>query len=160
MDVILREDIETLGRRGQVVKVAAGYARIAAVHGANPYVVPPSAFPGDPAYAHMGAAWHGTTSAYGPAFTLAAQPVALAVHSSAAAAAWAFKALAAAGVLLAAALAGVLARRTTFAVVTTLEAAPLHEAERFCDLLQAGKSKQALAAFRQLDKEHPARRLH
>jgi hypothetical protein len=92
------------------------YARISAVHGVNPYVVRPSAFPGDPAYAHMGAAWHGTTSAYGPAFTLAAQPVALAVHSSAAAAAWAFKALAAAGVLLAAALAGVLARRTTFAV--------------------------------------------
>jgi len=27
MDVILREDIDTLGRRGQVVKVAAGYAR-------------------------------------------------------------------------------------------------------------------------------------
>ena len=27
MDVILREDIETLGRRGQVVKVAASYAR-------------------------------------------------------------------------------------------------------------------------------------
>lgn len=27
MDVILREDIETLGRRGQVVKVAPGYAR-------------------------------------------------------------------------------------------------------------------------------------
>jgi hypothetical protein len=92
------------------------YARIAAVHGANPYVVRPSAFPGDPAYAHMGAAWHGTTSAYGPAFTLAAQPIALAVHSSASAAAWAFKALAAAGVLLAAALAGVLSRRTAFAV--------------------------------------------
>ena len=30
-------------------------------------------------------------------------------------------------------------RRTTFAVVTTLEAAPLHEAEKFCDLLDAGK---------------------
>jgi anion-transporting ArsA/GET3 family ATPase len=30
-------------------------------------------------------------------------------------------------------------RRTTFAVVTTLEAAPLHEAENFCDLLDAGK---------------------
>jgi anion-transporting ArsA/GET3 family ATPase len=28
-------------------------------------------------------------------------------------------------------------RRTTFAVVTTLEAAPLHEAERFCEELQA-----------------------
>ena len=27
MDVILREDIDTLGRRGQVVKVAPGYAR-------------------------------------------------------------------------------------------------------------------------------------
>ena len=27
MEVILREDIETLGTRGQVVKVAAGYAR-------------------------------------------------------------------------------------------------------------------------------------
>jgi hypothetical protein len=92
------------------------YARIAAVHGVNPYVVRPSAFPGDPAYAHMGSAWHGTTSAYGPAFTLAAEPVALAVHSSASAAAWAFKALAAAGVLLSAALAGLLARRTAFAV--------------------------------------------
>src|SRR4051794_19890241 len=30
-------------------------------------------------------------------------------------------------------------RRTTFAVVTTLEAAPLHEAESFCDRLDAGK---------------------
>jgi anion-transporting ArsA/GET3 family ATPase len=30
-------------------------------------------------------------------------------------------------------------RRTTFAVVTTLEAAPLHEAEQFCDELQARK---------------------
>jgi anion-transporting ArsA/GET3 family ATPase len=30
-------------------------------------------------------------------------------------------------------------RRTTFAVVTTLEAAPLHEAERFCDELQSRK---------------------
>jgi large subunit ribosomal protein L9 len=27
MEVILREDIEKLGQRGQVVKVAAGYAR-------------------------------------------------------------------------------------------------------------------------------------
>ncbi len=30
-------------------------------------------------------------------------------------------------------------RRTTFAVVTTLEAAPLHEAESFCDRLDAGR---------------------
>ncbi len=27
MEVILREDIENLGNRGQVVKVASGYAR-------------------------------------------------------------------------------------------------------------------------------------
>ena len=77
------------------------YARIAAVHHANPYLSPPSAFPDDAAYGHMGAAWHDTTSAYGPAFTLASEPVALAVHGSAAAAAWAFKALAAAAVLAA-----------------------------------------------------------
>ena len=92
------------------------YARIAATHGANPYVMTPSTYPGDAAYGHMGAAWHTTTSVYGPAFTLASEPVALAVHGSAAAAAWTFKTLAAAGVLLAAALAGLLARRTAFAV--------------------------------------------
>jgi hypothetical protein len=92
------------------------YARTAAVHGADPYVLPPSAFPGDAAYGHMGAVWHGTTSAYGPAFTLVSEPIALAAHASASAAAWTFKALAAAGVLLATALAGLLARRTAFAV--------------------------------------------
>ena len=92
------------------------YARTAAVHGANPYLVPPNAYPRDAAYGHMGAAWHGTTSAYGPAFTLASEPVALAARSSAAAAAWTFRGLAAAAVLLSAALAGVLARRTVFAI--------------------------------------------
>ena len=92
------------------------YARIAATHGANPYAVKPSTYPGDAAYGHMGGAWHTTTSVYGPAFTLASEPVALAAHGSAAAAAWTFKTLAAAGVLLAAALAGLLARRTAFAV--------------------------------------------
>jgi hypothetical protein len=92
------------------------YARIAATHGANPYAVTPSTYPGDAAYGPMGGAWHTTTSVYGPAFTLASEPVALAAHGSAAAAAWTFKTLAAAGVLLAAALAGLLARRTAFAV--------------------------------------------
>lgn len=92
------------------------YARIAAVHGSNPYLRPPRAFPDDAAYGHMGAYWHDTTSAYGPAFTLASEPVALAVDGSASAAAWTFKALAAAGVLLATGLAGLLARRTVFAV--------------------------------------------
>jgi hypothetical protein len=92
------------------------YASIAATHGANPYAVKPSVYPRDAAYGHMGAAWHTTTSVYGPAFTLASEPVALAANGSATAAAWTFKTLAAAGVLLAAALAGLLARRIAFAV--------------------------------------------
>jgi len=92
------------------------YASIAATHGANPYAVKPSVYPRDAAYGHMGAAWHTTTSVYGPAFTLASESVALAANGSATAAAWTFKTLAAAGVLLAAALAGLLARRTAFAV--------------------------------------------
>ncbi len=92
------------------------YARTAAVHGANPYVLPPSAFPHDAAYRYVGAAWHGTTSAYGPAFTLASEPVALAAGTSATAAAWAFKTLAALAVLVAALLAGMLARRGAFAI--------------------------------------------
>ena len=92
------------------------YARIAAVHGANPYSVPPAAFPGDPAYTHMAGAWHRTTSVYGPAFTLASEPVALVARSSATAAAWTFKALGAAAVLAATALASLLARRKAYAV--------------------------------------------
>jgi hypothetical protein len=92
------------------------YAVIFVTHHANPYVVKPSAFPDGPAYSHMGAAWHATTSVYGPAFTLASVAVAGTVHGSAAAAAWVFKALAAGGVLLAAGLSGFLARRTVFAV--------------------------------------------
>jgi hypothetical protein len=92
------------------------YARIAAVRGANPYSVPPAAFPDDAAYTHMAAAWHRTTSAYGPAFTLASEPIALMARSSATAAAWMFKVLGAVAVLAATALAGFLARRKVYAV--------------------------------------------
>ncbi len=92
------------------------YARTAAVHDANPYSVPPSAFPGDPAYAYMPGVWHRTTSVYGPAFTLASEPIALIAHSSATRAAWIYKALGAAAVLAATALAGFLARRKAYAV--------------------------------------------
>ncbi len=92
------------------------YARIAGVHGANPYSVPPSAFPGDPAYTHMAGAWHRTTSVYGPAFTLASEPIALMARSSATKAAWIFKVIGAAAVLSATALAGFLARRKAYAL--------------------------------------------
>ena len=45
------------------------YGRVAAVHGYNPYVVTPSAFPHDPAYPLVDPVWRETTPVYGPAFT-------------------------------------------------------------------------------------------
>jgi hypothetical protein len=50
------------------------YARLGVVHGLDPYVQPPLAAPGDPAFAHV--TWTETTSAYGPLFTLATYPLA------------------------------------------------------------------------------------
>lgn len=91
------------------------YARIAAVEGGNPYVDPPSRYPESPAYAAMGEHWRETTSVYGPAFTLASEPIGLTVGDSEDAAAWAYKAIAAAAALSAALLAARLARRTSLA---------------------------------------------
>ena len=93
------------------------YARIAAVHGGNPYVDAPAAFPFDPAFARMGSSWRDTTSVYGPAFTLASEPLALVSGGSAAAAAWLYKALAAAGMVAAAVLAARLSSRPALAAV-------------------------------------------
>ena len=93
------------------------YARIAAFHGGNPYVDVPAAFPLDPAFAHMGARWHGTTSVYGPAFTLVSEPLALVSGSSPAVAAWLYKALAALGMVAAVILAARLSRRPALAAV-------------------------------------------
>ena len=93
------------------------YGRLAAVHGANPYVTPPSAFPGDPAFGHMGTHWQGTTSVYGPLFTLLAEPLGLAAGGSPGGAAWAYKALAAAATVAAALAAGRLSRRPALALV-------------------------------------------
>jgi hypothetical protein len=92
------------------------YGRIAVVHGANPYADPPREFPGDPAYPHIGGAWHGATSVYGPLFTLASEPAAVAADGSKDAAAWLYKSLAALAVLGTVALCGVLAPRRAFAV--------------------------------------------
>lgn len=50
------------------------YARLGLRHGLDPYVHPPLAAPGDPAYAKV--TWTEATSAYGPLFTLAAYPLA------------------------------------------------------------------------------------
>ena len=51
------------------------YARLGVLHGIDPYVRPPTAFPADPAFAHV--TWPHTTSAYGPLFTLATYPFAV-----------------------------------------------------------------------------------
>lgn len=91
------------------------YGRIASVHDANPYRDSPSEFPGDPALPYVGADWRETTSVYGPAFTLASEPVARAVGESADGAAWTFKVLAALAVLLALGLAVRLSPRPVFA---------------------------------------------
>jgi alpha-1,6-mannosyltransferase len=50
------------------------YARLGVCHGLDPYVHPPSAAPGDPAYAEV--TWTDATSAYGPLFTLLTFPLA------------------------------------------------------------------------------------
>ena len=91
------------------------YGRIAAVHAANPYADVPADFRRDAAFPYVGVAWRHTTSVYGPAFTLASEPLALADGESADAAAWTYKTLAAAAVLAATALATFLARRRAFA---------------------------------------------
>jgi Glycosyltransferase family 87 len=91
------------------------YGRIATVHDANPYEDEPAEFPQDAAFPHVGADWHEATSVYGPAFTLASEPVARAAGESEDAAAWIYKTLAALAVCAAAALAARLATRRSFA---------------------------------------------
>lgn len=92
------------------------YGWIAARGDGNPYSDVPQSFPRNPALPSMGAAWVDTTSVYGPAFTLASEPVTLAAGRSPRAAAWIYKSLAAVASLTAALLAGRLARRRAFAV--------------------------------------------
>jgi hypothetical protein len=92
-----------------------GYGRIAAVHDANPYETEPAEFAGDAAFPYIGTEWHDATSVYGPAFTLASEPIALAAGESEDAAAWIYKTLAALAVCAAAALAARLSARPGFA---------------------------------------------
>jgi hypothetical protein len=92
------------------------YGRLAAVHHANPYRSPPSAFPRDPSFATIGTDWRDTTTVYGPAFTLASEPVARLAGGSKDAAAWVYKSIAAVAVLAAAGLAARLAARPALAL--------------------------------------------
>jgi hypothetical protein len=92
-----------------------GYGRIASVHDANPYESEPADFPNDPAFPFIGTEWHETTSVYGPAFTLASEPLARAAGDSEDAAAWIYKSVAALSLCAAAALAARLSSRASFA---------------------------------------------
>ena len=92
------------------------YGWIGARSDGNPYADPPADFPDNPALDYMGSDWLGTTTVYGPAFTLASEPLAVVAGDSDAVAAWSYKALAAAAALAAALLAGRLARRRAFAI--------------------------------------------
>ncbi len=91
------------------------YARTSAIHGENPYAVPPSAFPEDPAYGHMGADWRETTTVYGPEFTLASEGLALAAGDEPSTTAWTYRGLAAAAMLAITWLASRIAKRRAFA---------------------------------------------
>jgi hypothetical protein len=91
------------------------YGRIAALEGGNPYRDPPSAFPASPAYPVMGADWRDRTTVYGPAFTLASEPLAAAAGSSPGAAAWQYRGLAALASAACVLLAARLARRPALA---------------------------------------------
>jgi alpha-1,6-mannosyltransferase len=93
-----------------------GYGWIAHA-GGDPYVSPPAAFPGSPALPWLGADWRDTTSVYGPAFTLASEPVAAVVGASQDAAAWVFRVIAGlCGVACALAAGGLARRRRALAI--------------------------------------------
>ena len=82
------------------------YGWVGSRGGGNPYTDAPQAFPDNPALPWMGSDWRDTTTVYGPAFTLASEPLAVIAGDSNEVAAWTYKALAAAAALGAALLAG------------------------------------------------------
>lgn len=92
-----------------------GYGWIGA-EGANPYVDAPAAFPESPAGGYVGADWRGTTSVYGPAFTLLSEPVARLAGSSPDLAARLFKLVAASGIVATVAAVARYARASALAV--------------------------------------------
>ncbi|TML01852.1 MAG: hypothetical protein E6G40_01915 [Actinobacteria bacterium] len=83
----------------------AVYGRIFTLHGANPYLVPPSAFPFDPFVQVASREWIHAPSVYGPAFTLLSASVAWIWGGSVAGTLLAFKVIAAASVGVASLLA-------------------------------------------------------
>ena len=91
------------------------YGRLGAFQGENPYDVPPSSFPADPAFPRMGAAWRDTTSVYGPGFTLASEAHARLAGSSPATAGYLYRVPAALALVGITWLAARIAARPVFA---------------------------------------------
>jgi glycosyl transferase family 87 len=91
------------------------YARIAAVHDANPYVETPASYPADPATHDVAAGWRGSPSDYGPLFTAASAGITDVTNPSGEAATFVFRVLGALAVLVTALLAARLALRKAFA---------------------------------------------
>jgi len=92
------------------------YGWIGSTGGGNPYSEAPAQFPANPALPWMGSAWLDTTSVYGPAFTIASEPLAVAAGDSEDVAAWGYKTLAGIAAFASALLAGRLSRRKVFAL--------------------------------------------
>ena len=92
------------------------YGWIASNGDGNPYSATPETFPANPALPSMGTAWLDTTSVYGPVFTIASEPLAVAAGGSKGVAAWEYKTAAAVAALASALLAGRLARRRVMAI--------------------------------------------
>lgn len=133
------------------------YARLAVVHGENPYRAVPADEPRDAALPWVGTSWRKTSSIYGPAFTLASEPVARVAGTSATRAAWLFRALAALGMLLATLAATRVARNPVFACafvgwnpVVALHAAGGGHNDAWVAALVAGALAFAAAGRRQL----------
>ena len=92
------------------------YGRLAAVHDANPYSVPPGRFARDPATRAMAPRWRRTDSVYGPVFSAASSGLAATNGSSAEAAAFRYRLVAATGMLAVVGLAALVAPLPAFAV--------------------------------------------
>jgi hypothetical protein len=91
------------------------YGRIASRHDSDPYRLPPSHFPADPATQHVAPGWRGTTSVYGPAFTAFSAGVDRVGQGSARRVALIFRTVGAFAAIGAALLAASIARRRAFA---------------------------------------------
>jgi alpha-1,6-mannosyltransferase len=91
------------------------YGRLAAVHDANPYAVPPARFPHDPARRAMAPAWRGAKSVYGPLFTAASAGLATTGGRSSEAAAFGYRLAAGTGMVALALVSALVAPVPAFA---------------------------------------------